>query len=398
MLIKCQPDDHAADSRRRIAASPYNDGMNVGIDARALLSERTGIGVYTAQIAGALAAIPGIDVTLFAPRELAAAVVPPGVHVRADRHLLGTVWVQTRLARRLAEERADVLLSAVTIAPARLSIPFVPVVHDLTPLTHPEWHRRKTIAAFLPWIERTLERAANVIAVSQATAAELTARFPEVGAKITVVPHGVDRSFSAGGTPEEAAAVRREHTRGRPFILSFATLEPRKNLGALVAACESLWRERPERPDLLLAGGTGWKSAPLLAAIDRSPFRDRIHRAGYVPADEVPGLFRSAEAFCYPSHAEGFGLPVLEAMACGTPAVISTAPALVELAGDAALTAPSGEEKALADALASVLEDGEIRRRCRELGLARASRFTWTVAAEKTAAVLRSSCAARPAA
>jgi len=398
MLTKCQPDDPWTGSRRPVAASPYNDGMNVGIDARALLSERTGIGVYTKEIAGALAAIPGVDVTLFAPREIAAGAVPPGVRARTDRRLLGTLWVQTRLARRLAEERTDVLLSAVTIAPARLSIPYVPVVHDLTPLTHPEWHRRKTIAAFVPWIERTLERAANVIAVSQATAREISARFPEVGRKITVVSHGVDPSFSAEGSPEEAAAVRREHVDGRPFILSFATLEPRKNLGALVAACERLWRERPERPDLLLAGGAGWKSAPLLAAIERSPFRERIHRTGYVAAEAVPSLFRAAEAFCYPSHAEGFGLPVLEAMACGTPAVISTAPALLELAGDAALSAPPGEESTLAEALASVLEDREIRQRCRERGLARASQFTWAGAAEKTAAVLRSSCAARPAA
>lgn len=382
----------------RAPPSPYNESMKVGIDARALLSERTGIGVYTEQIARGLAAIPGIEVILFAPKEIPPSAVPAGVRFRADRHPFGTLWVQTLLPRRLAQEGADVLLSAVTIAPARLSIPSVPVVHDLTPLTNPEWHRRKTVAAFLPWIERTLERAAWVIAVSPATGAEIAARFPDVRDRIAVIPHGVDARFSAAAVPGEAEAVRREYTGGRPFVLSFATLEPRKNLTALVAACERLWRGDENRPDLLLAGGAGWKSESLLAAIAGSPFRGRIHRAGYVPAAAVPALFRSAEAFCYPSHAEGFGLPVLEAMACGTPTVISTVPALLDVAGDAALAAPAGDVGRIAEALAAVLEDPVVRRRCADRGIARASHFRWSDAAEKTAGVLRASCAARPAA
>jgi alpha-1,3-rhamnosyl/mannosyltransferase len=315
-----------------------------------------------------------------------------------DRHRFGTVWVQTLLPRRIVETGVDVLLSAVTIAPARLPVPSVPVVHDLTPLTHPEWHRRKTVVAFVPWIERTLERAARVIAVSSATAAELARRFPDVRGRIAVIPHGVDPRFSPASPPGEAEAVRRAHTGGRPFLLSFATLEPRKNLDTLVAACERLWREDGSFPDLLLAGGAGWKSAVLLAAIARSPFHDRIHRTGYVPADAVPSLFRAAEAFCYPSHEEGFGLPVLEAMACATPAVISTATALLDLAGDAALSAPADDPGKLAEALAAMLGDADLRRRCAERGLARASGFRWSDAAEKTAAVLRDSCAARPAA
>jgi len=372
--------------------------MRVGIDARALLAERTGIGVYTQEIARGLSAVPGVEVILFAPKEIPLGAVPPGVRTRTDRYPFGTVWVQTLLPRRLAEESVDVLLSAVTIAPARLSIPSVPVVHDLTPLTHPEWHRRKTVVAFLPWIERTLERAAKVIAVSPATAAELAARFPDVRGRISVIPHGVDPRFSPGAAAGEAEAVRREYTRGRPYVLSFATLEPRKNLGALVAAFERLWRDDENRPDLLLAGGAGWRSETLAAAIAGSPYRERIHRPGYVAAEAVPALFRSAEAFCYPSHAEGFGLPLLEAMACGTPAVISTAPALLDVAGDAALSAPAGDIGGLAEALACVLDDPEVRRRCSERGLARAALFRWSDAARMTAGVLRASCAARPAA
>ena len=369
--------------------------VKVGIDARALLGERTGIGVYTAHIAAGLSAEPGVDVTLFAPRAIRCrAGIPDRVRAKTGRHAFGTVWLQTRLARELAAEGCDVLLSAVTIAPARIALPYVPVVHDLTPISHPEWHRRKTVAAFLPWIERTLERAVRVIAVSRATADALAARFPETGGKTTVVPHGVDAAFSPASAPGEAEAVRAEFTEGRPFVLYFGTLEPRKNVGTLIAACERLWSDRRDRPDLLIAGSGGWKSEPLLARIARSPFRAKIHRAGWVAPGSAPALLRTAEVFCYPSHAEGFGLPVLEAMASGTPAVVSTAPALLEVAGDAALAAPATDAAALADALARALEDEPLRRGMADRGVVRASAFRWSTAAQRTAAVLREAAGA----
>jgi glycosyltransferase involved in cell wall biosynthesis len=309
---------------------------------------------------------------------------------RTNGRRFGTVWVQTRLTRELAAEECDVLLSAVTIAPARISLPYVPVVHDLTPLTHPEWHRRKTVAAFLPWIERTLERSARVIAVSQATAAELGRRFPDVRARTAVIEHGVDPRFSPRpALPEEARATRAAHAKGRPFILYLGTLEPRKNVATLVAACERLWTDDPGRPDLLLAGSRGWKSDRLLARIARSPFADRIHVAGYVPADSVPALLRSASAFCYPSFEEGFGLPVLEAMASGTPAVISDAAALREVAQDAAVAIPANDPAGFAGALARMLDDEDFRRSRVELGIARAAAFRWPAAAERTGSVLR---------
>ena len=365
--------------------------VRVGIDGRALLSEHTGIAVYTARIARGLFALPDVDVKVFAPRPIdSAAGLPASALARSNGHRFGTVWVQGRLPRDLAAEGCDVLLSAVTIAPARLDLPYVPVVHDLTPLTHPEWHRRKTVAAFVPWIERTLERSARVIAVSRATAEELARRFPEVASRTVVIEHGVDPRFSpAPGAPGEAEEMRGRFARGRRYILHLGTLEPRKNVATLVAACERLWRDDPRRPDLVLAGSAGWKSDGLLARIARSPFSGRIHRAGYVPADSVPALLRSAEAFCYPSHEEGFGLPVLEAMASGTPSVISDAAALREVAQDAALAVSPEDAPALAGALARLLEDPDLRREQIARGLRRAASFGWPAAAERTERVLR---------
>ena len=364
--------------------------MRVGIDARALLTQRTGIGVYTENTARHLASQEGIEVGLFTPREVDPRPdFPRGVSFFPDDHRFGTVWIQTHLPGRLVRERCEVLLSALTISPARVPIPAVSVVHDLTPLTHPEWHRRKVVIAFLPWIERTLDRAARIIAVSEATARDLRARFPEVAARITVVHHGVQERFHPKGSGEEADSTRREYAHSRRYILYLGTLEPRKNLLRLLSACERLWREKRSRPDLLLAGGAGWRSAPLLERIARSPFRDKIHRIGYVDPEDSPLLYRAAEVFCYPSLEEGFGLPVLEAMACGTPVVVSTAEALLETAGGAALSAPADDDVRLAEAIAAALEAPGRREDLVTKGLARAAGFRWDESARKTAAVLR---------
>lgn len=370
--------------------------MKVGIDARALLTEKTGIGVYTEQIVRHLARDAELELHLFTPRELKPpSGLPANVRFHSDRHRFGTVWVQTHLPGRLLREECDVFLAPVTIAPSRVGIPSVPVVHDLTPLVHPEWHRRKVVVAFLPWIEKTLDRAARIIAVSQATARDLARRFPETASRIAVVENGVDSRFAPGGSGEADEELRRKYAKGNRFILHLGTLEPRKNIQTLVAACERLWRDKRSRPDLLLAGGAGWKSAPLLARIARSPFRDKIHRIGYVPADLAPSLYRAAEVFCYPSYSEGFGLPVAEAMACGTAAVISKDEALLETAGGAASSASADDPLALAEALARVLEEPGAREEHVRRGLLRASTLRWSSSAEKTAGVLRSALSRR---
>jgi glycosyltransferase involved in cell wall biosynthesis len=367
--------------------------VKVGIDARALLTERTGIGVYTENVARELARLDGVAVDLFTPRPLQPRPpMPPAVAFHNDQHRFGIVWLQTHLPFQLERQGCDVLLAALTIAPVNCPVASVPVVHDLTPLTHPEWHRRKTVVGFLPWIEKTLERAARVIAVSHATARDLVARFPEAAGKVAVAENGVEERYFAPGNDDARREVRKTYARGRPYILYLGTLEPRKNLSRLIRACERLWRKRRALPDLMLAGGAGWKSTPLIEQISRSPFRDKIHRVGYVPASIAPDLYRAAEVFCYPSLEEGFGLPVLEAMACGLPVVISTAAALVENAGDAAIAAPAESESSLAEAIERALLDPDLAQTLSARGRARARQFRWEACAAKTAGVLRTAC------
>jgi alpha-1,3-rhamnosyl/mannosyltransferase len=360
--------------------------MRIAIDGRALLGQSTGIGTYTRGIARALIA-QGHEAALFAPRAL-----PPGaadgVPVYARWHPSGTVWAQASLPRAVRRWGADILLAALTIAPRTGEVPVASVVHDLTAWTHPEWHARRTVAAFLPNWERTAERAACLLCVSETTARELRALYPETAPRVRVAENGVDEEFTPGGDSSSREAARRRFAGGSRFVLYLGTLEPRKNIGALVAACERLWVKRRARPDLVLAGGMGWKTAGLLRRIARSPFRDKIHLTGYASREAALSLYRAAEAFVYPSLFEGFGLPVAEAMACGTPTVISTAEALREVAGDAALIAPPDDVEALALRIEQAIEDPATRELLRVAGPERARRYSWENAGARTAAAL----------
>jgi glycosyltransferase involved in cell wall biosynthesis len=362
--------------------------MRVAIDARALMGAQTGIGTYTRGIAKALAARPGTEVGLFSPRPLNDPPAGNRLATIPGPDLPGLLWTQTAFGGRAAAWRADVLLAALTIAPFTSALPIVSVVHDLTPVTHPEWHAARTLLGFLPFWDRTAERAAQFVCVSEATARELSRLYPGTAGRLRVASNGVDPEFSPGGNDALRQSARERFAAGRPFVLYLGTLEPRKNVAALVEACERLWEEHAERPDLVLAGGIGWKASPLRDRIEASRFRGRIHLAGYAPRETALMLYRSAEAFVYPSFAEGFGLPLLEAMACGVPCVASTADALVEVGGDAALYAPPKDPRALAQAIAEALEDPVTRHRLSVAGPRRAALFSWEAAAAVTAGAL----------
>ena len=364
--------------------------MRVAIDARALLQERTGIGTYTFAIARGLAARPGLEIGLFAPRPFPPSLDGAGMfRLETDHHPFGIVWLHSTLPSRIQKWGADVLVSALTIGPARGDTPFVSTVHDLTPLTHPQWHAARTLVGFVPLWERTVERASRFVCVSHTTARELVERYPETASRVRVAPNGVDTEyFCPADDPAARRRTRQRYAAGRPFLLYLGTLEPRKNVEALVVACERLWGRRRSRPDLVLAGGAGWKTASLHRRIARSAYRDKIHVAGYAARDAARDLYRAAEAFAYPSLAEGFGLPILEAMACGTPVVASTADALLEVGGDAALYVPPRDVEALSRAIERALEDGPLRETLAAAGPRRAALFRWDAAAETTAAAL----------
>jgi glycosyltransferase involved in cell wall biosynthesis len=341
--------------------------VNVTIDARPLVGNRTGIGVHTAEIARRLGVDP--PPLLASHAQIADKSGLERCRFRVDRMPLGVVWQQLVLPRIAAD---GVLWAPHGTLPLALRVPAVVTLHDFTSLTAPGRHKLKTIASFNLFIGRSLEKAARVAAVSRATADEAMRWFGVPAAKIALVPNGVDEFFSPGEDEEE------------DYILFAGTMEPRKGIDDLVAVYESL----PEpRPRLVLCGDYGWGSVPLDPSPrlrgegGRRPGEGRIHTTGYVSREKLRELYRRARVFVYPSRAEGFGIPPLEAMACGAPVVATRVGAIPEFAGDAALLIDPGDRDALREALLRVLREPALRRELRARGPERARRYRWETSA-----------------
>ncbi len=354
--------------------------MNIACDARALLGPRTGVGTWTVEIMSRLARTPGWRVELMAhrpfdpPQELAAAgaaAVPPEFP-----GLPGTLWVQWVLPGQLRRRRETLFVGSLAMAPRRCPVPAVVVVHDLTPRLAPHRHTLKNRFCFNAYLEDSLSEAEAVVVPSRATRDVLLEIFPRVGHKVRVIGEGASDRFQPEGALGEAEAMRARYAGGRPYILYLGTIEPRKGIPVLVRAWSELAAHRPETPDLVLAGAIGWGAGPILASVERSPAAGRIHLAGYVPARDLPALLRSAELFVLPSESEGYGLPLAEAICCGVPSIASDDPALVEVAGGAALHVAVNDPAALASAMDRALAQEE-RRRLREAAVERAPVLRW---------------------
>jgi glycosyltransferase involved in cell wall biosynthesis len=358
------------------------------LDVSAVPVHPVGAGVYTVQLARGLGEHDELDLHLLARRDDAARWedLAPKAAIHAEvpeRRPARIAWEQVRapaLATRLA---LDVWHGPHYTMPLRLAVPAVVTVHDLTFFDHPEWHERSKVAFFTPMLRISTRRARALIAVSEHTASRLRARL-DPPAPIVVAPHGVDHERFRPATRGDARDLVLLRGLGiRPPYIAFAgTLEPRKDLPTLVAAFTSLAHRRPDLR-LVIAGRDGWGAKAVRDAAANSGVTTHILRPGWLPGPALPAFFRQAEAVAYPSLEEGFGLPALEALACGAALVTTTGSAMAEVVGDAALLVAPGDTHALAATLARVLDDPALAARLRNAGPGQAAPYTWSASIER---------------
>ena len=318
------------------------------MDGRPLVGHRTGIGVHTAAIAGRLEA--DVVIASHAPIEDRAGL--ERCTFRVDEATNGILWQQLLLPKI----EGDVVWGPHGTLPAALRTPAVVTLHDLTSITMPGRHRLKTILSFNLFIGRSLMLARRIAAVSRATADEASRGFGIPRRLIEIVPNGVDPFFTPGGEEGDS-------------ILFVGTLEPRKGLDDLLAVYRSL---PLPRPPLIVAGDAGWKTRVE---------GDGVEVRGFVSREELRALYRGARVFVYPSRYEGFGIPPLEAMACGAPVVATRTGAIPEYAGDAALLVNPGDRDALRSALLRLLGDTSLRRDLGARAAERATHYRWEASA-----------------
>jgi glycosyltransferase involved in cell wall biosynthesis len=270
-------------------------------------------------------------------------------------------------------------------------------VHDLAFLMRPDCADARLRSYLEEVVPRSVRRADFIIADSENTRNDLVVLLGVHPASIAVVPGGVEERFTPITDPEQLRDARRQLGVGdAPFVLFIGMLEPRKNLSRLMDAFVAL-RSRNNTPadlKLVLAGGKGWLYDDIFEHHAASPLRDDILLPGFVPDNALPAIYSAAEVLAFPSLYEGFGLPILEAMACGTPVVASRASCLPEVAEGAALLVDPNNVDGLASALEHALLDQELRSRLIERGIQRAAEYSWRRAAKELLAVYRKVAAA----
>jgi glycosyltransferase involved in cell wall biosynthesis len=354
--------------------------VRVALDVSAVPARPAGAGRYVVELARRLPE-GGDEITLVARRgdgarwrawSPASRVVTPVPIARPVR--LAYEAVAAGLGR--AARAADVWHGPHYTMPRTGTTPAVVTIHDLTFFTNPEWHERAKVHYFRRAITYAARHAAVLVSVSAYTARVLDEVLAE-HAPVVVAPHGVDLTrFDPRDRDDDERMRRAGWPTHVPYVAFVGTLEPRKGLDVLLGAFATIAREDRE-VELWIAGQRGWGDA-FEAQVAAHPAAARIRRLGFVEDDLVPVLLRRARVVAYPSRGEGFGLPVLEALACGSVVVTSADTVMAEVAGDAATLVPVGDANALADALADALDLGANQRAA--VGLAarrRAALFTW---------------------
>lgn len=364
--------------------------MRIGLDGQPLIRPKTGVGHYTLELARALAAFrPEDSFELIVPNAIPASIIRetetiPNLRlVIVKANVLMRRWSSIGLPLYLRRARLNLFHGTNYQLPLMNAKRNVLTVHDLSIFTHPEMHDGRFARRARRRLPIMLGAASRIITPTEAIKEELTARFNLDPVRITVTPEAPRNSFYPMKR-EDTADVRQRLGIENEFILFVGTIEPRKNLQTLLRAFERISRESDHRSQLVLAGGEGWLTDDFDRLVRASNFRERIRLTGYLSDEDLRALYSSCKVFVYPSLYEGFGLPPLEAMACGAPVVASRIAAHEETLKDNALLIEPVDESALAKAIVELLDNDSTRRQLASRGRAHAANFSWKKTAEIT--------------
>ncbi|MEA3459586.1 MAG: glycosyltransferase family 1 protein [Chloroflexota bacterium] len=364
--------------------------MRIGIDARTVYYRKAGIGQYILRLIEGLAEVDSQNEYLV-------------LQSRKDNDVLAqksnfkqaSLWTpshhrleQLALPLEINPLGLDVLHSPDFIPPFRRNCKSVITIHDLAFLLYPHFLTKES-ARYYGQIDQAVIRTDHIIAVSEATKQDAVRLLGVPERKITVIHEAASPIYHPLDKEEARRKVGERYGLSGDFILFVSTIEPRKNLLTLLRAYRQLLDDYKAEADLVVAGRKGWLFEEVFALAEKLRLTDRVHFLGRVPVDDLPYLYNAARLFVLPSFYEGFGLPPLEAMACGTPVVVSNVSALPEVVGDAGLLVDPENVSELAVAIWRVLTDEELRAELVEKGLKRAKCFSWKRAAQETLEIYR---------
>ncbi len=391
---------------RKLGQPEPVERLSIGIDVSRTVGERTGVGSYALNLVKGLARVdqtnaysllPGFGSFVHPEYETLGVYLPPHPNFRLFSGRLpafrdgGGLW-----KREAATHRVDVVHSTAYAAPAVGQAKLIVTVHDLTFLTHPEHHTQENIDFCMR--QTTLARARSdlFIAVSECTKADLMKQFDIPEERIRVVYEAVDETFRPVTDAACLAEVRTRYGLPDRYLLYVGSIEPRKNLTAMLKVYATLLHSNtPGLPVLVIAGASGWLNSAVYHLVQERRLEGAVRFLGYVPDADLPALYSGATVFLYPSLYEGFGLPVLEAMSCGCPIIASNCSSIPEVIGEAGLLVNPHDHGDLKDALEQVLSDEGLRRRLSIQALERASHFSLEKMAAETLQVYREAAGLR---
>lgn len=367
--------------------------LHIAIDAHSVGTGLAGNETYVTNLIEALAEIDATNrYTLYVTkREAVERFAGRWPHVSVQKTLPHTplVRIPVTLSAELRRRPVDLLHVQYT-APPLAPCPIVAAVHDLSFEHLPATFKRRSWMQLRLTVRRTAQRAARLIAPSEFTRLDLIRQYRLAPESVSVVPLAASPRFRPASA-EEVAHVRSLFGIEGDYLLAVGSIQPRKNLTRLIEAYADLRRQvgQDKLPRLVVAGKRAWLFEETLRAVEAAGLRDCVKFTGYVPESDLPALYTGALCFVYPSYFEGFGLPPLEAMRCGTPVVAGNRTSLPEVIGDAGLLVDPFDTRALSTALARLVGDETLRSALRERGRARARRFDWRETARLTLEVYR---------